>query len=292
MQSTKYNISEFKNAIKLSTAFNLMMDPHLFDGIPNPQFYIPILDTFKTALENEEMNVPIELRPIYQSFNDALYNLLFDAINLFIILNDRTDEITEVELESNGYYTNLLLDLKRINESIQHIQYNILRGNNSVAINMKRYFQLFFSNTISKLENDFSIDILSSPLKDNFIEVNKNIESSINLDEIKIVNRNSIINADTTKHKKSNDEIELSISMHLDVFEENLTEENRELLNDLLYMFFSEGITSSDKMVAFKKVNKKNVGWVLKEIYREITGSNITIDYLRFAQNNIDQVIK
>lgn len=55
MQSTKYNISEFKSAIKSSIALNQLMEEYLFDDIPNPQFYISILDAFKNALENQEI---------------------------------------------------------------------------------------------------------------------------------------------------------------------------------------------------------------------------------------------
>jgi hypothetical protein len=64
---------------------------------------------------------------------------------------------------------------------------------------------------------------------------------------------------------------------------------NYDRLVNALYSYFSNSVfpTLSHKII-FKRVNKKKVGWALKEVYKNIKPDNLDIEYLRFAQQNIN----
>ena len=40
--------------------------------------------------------------------------------------------------------------------------------------------------------------------------------------------------------------------------------------------------------IMFKRVNKKKVGWALKEVYLNIKNENLSIEYFEFAKDNIN----
>jgi hypothetical protein len=60
-------------------------------------------------------------------------------------------------------------------------------------------------------------------------------------------------------------------------------------LVDALYSYFTTSkFPKLERKIIFKRVNKKKVGWALKEVYKNLKIDNLELEYFRFAQENIN----
>jgi len=60
------------------------------------------------------------------------------------------------------------------------------------------------------------------------------------------------------------------------------------LVNALLHYFSNGKFPKLDKTINFKAINKKKVGWALKEVYKNLKREDLDPEYFRFAQENIN----
>jgi hypothetical protein len=86
------------------------------------------------------------------------------------------------------------------------------------------------------------------------------------------------------------------IENNLKEFKGYLSEEDYKLLaNSLLIYCKTDNFPQLDHMIMFKPINKKNVGWALKEIHKTIKTGKLNMKLFEFAQQNIslfkDEVI-
>lgn len=66
-------------------------------------------------------------------------------------------------------------------------------------------------------------------------------------------------------------------------------DEDYNLLTDSLLAYFKNGkFPKLEKKITFKRCNKKKIGWALKEIFTSITIEDFSIEYARFAHENIN----
>ncbi|MCF8272978.1 MAG: hypothetical protein K9I95_04020 [Flavobacteriaceae bacterium] len=64
---------------------------------------------------------------------------------------------------------------------------------------------------------------------------------------------------------------------------------NYKILVDALFSYFKTGeFPELEHKIRFKRVNKKKVGWALKEIYMNLKMEKLSVEYFRFAKENIN----
>ncbi|USQ03904.1 hypothetical protein [Aquirufa antheringensis] len=79
------------------------------------------------------------------------------------------------------------------------------------------------------------------------------------------------------------------INDHLGPFESYLSSDDYILLsNSLIHYFNSGSFPTLEKKINFKTINKKWIGWALKEIFISISTAKLSYDLLSFAQRNIN----
>ena len=89
--------------------------------------------------------------------------------------------------------------------------------------------------------------------------------------------------------KDQKDILQLTIEDYLEEFEIYINGKGYETLVNALYKYFSNGtFPVLESKIYFKRINKKRVGWALKELYKSEKTSNLNIEYFRFAKDNIN----
>ena len=79
------------------------------------------------------------------------------------------------------------------------------------------------------------------------------------------------------------------IEKYLKPYSHLLFDEDYILLTDSLLTYFKNGkFPKLEKKITFKRCNKKKIGWALKEIFTSITIEDFSIEYARFAHENIN----
>lgn len=80
-----------------------------------------------------------------------------------------------------------------------------------------------------------------------------------------------------------------TIDKYLIKFTDDLSKEDYELLtNSLLTYFLTDNFPKLDRKITFKHLNRKKVGWALKEIYQSFKTEKLNITLLEFAVHNIN----
>ena len=64
------------------------------------------------------------------------------------------------------------------------------------------------------------------------------------------------------------------------------------LVNALYCYFTTSNFPKLERKIIFKRVNKKKVGWALKEVYKNLKTENLDVEYFRFALENINLFAK
>lgn len=81
----------------------------------------------------------------------------------------------------------------------------------------------------------------------------------------------------------------LIIGQHLSPYATCLSVEDYEVLTQSLLIYFNTGnFPKLEKKINFRHLNKKHIGWALKEIYKRFRTTNLPIELFRFAQQNIN----
>ncbi len=92
-----------------------------------------------------------------------------------------------------------------------------------------------------------------------------------------------VINDDESGFKKA------TIEDYLEQFKDVIINNTYDLLVDALFQYFTTGsFPVLDRKINFKRINKKRLGWELKELYKSLKTDNLDIEYFRFAKDNIN----
>lgn len=107
--------------------------------------------------------------------------------------------------------------------------------------------------------------------------------------EFKEKDNSSIENKNILVDETENDFLKSTIEEHLEEFEDDIMHNGYKILVDALYQYFScNKFPVLKSKIKFKSINKKRVGWALKELYKCEKRENLDIEYFRFAQENIN----
>lgn len=91
------------------------------------------------------------------------------------------------------------------------------------------------------------------------------------------------------KEDVENNIVRSTIEDYLDEFKDDIKYDGYARLVDALHHYFTEGnFPILTKKIEFKRINKKKVGWALKELYKSEKIDNLHVEYFRFAQQNIN----
>ena len=150
-----------------------------------------------------------------------------------------------------------------------------LELNNGFDLELGIKYTATFSKIIKFLE--YKRNKVIHEIDDLYIGSVNNTQSTLSLLD------KDIVEADENNYIKS------TIDDYLQELLEDIDTPNYNRLVNALYSYFSNSVfpTLSNKII-FKRVNKKKVGWALKEVYKNIKTESLDIEYLRFAQQNIN----
>ena len=74
-----------------------------------------------------------------------------------------------------------------------------------------------------------------------------------------------------------------------DIKEDFINPADFNILANALYHYFSKGeLPKLNQTINFKRINKKKVGWALKEVYKNLKREDLHPEYFRFAKENIN----
>jgi hypothetical protein len=94
---------------------------------------------------------------------------------------------------------------------------------------------------------------------------------------------------ETTSQSGLNDYTKSTIEDCLFSIKNDINPDQYEILVDTLYTYFTTGkFPILEKKIMFKSVNKKRVAWALKEAYRNLKIDKLSLEYLKFAKDNIN----
>jgi PHD/YefM family antitoxin component YafN of YafNO toxin-antitoxin module len=89
--------------------------------------------------------------------------------------------------------------------------------------------------------------------------------------------------------KEISDSDMLIIAQHLSPYATCLSVRDYEVLTQSLLIYFNTGnFPKLEKKINFRHLNKKHIGWALKEIYKRFRTTNLPIELFRFAQQHIN----
>lgn len=95
------------------------------------------------------------------------------------------------------------------------------------------------------------------------------------------------------QNQPENDLLRSTIVEYLSDFESIINKQDFEILTNALKQYFeTDTFPVLQKVIKVGRINKKRFGWVLNELFRcEKGNSKLTIEYLKFAKNNISLFI-
>lgn len=105
----------------------------------------------------------------------------------------------------------------------------------------------------------------------------------------------SFLPTDATKNTfqdnqpKINNVLKSTIEDYLEEFKPYVNGAGYDVLINALFEYFSNGnFPDLKSKINFKRINKKRLGWALKELHKSEKTGNLDIEYFRFAQENIN----
>ncbi len=120
--------------------------------------------------------------------------------------------------------------------------------------------------------------------------LNKTLKIGVyNAEETAVVPEQSTNNIEVIEQSSLNDFTRSTIVEYLEDILEDINPGDYSVLVDALYCYFTTSkFPKLERKIIFKRVNKKKVGWALKEVYKNLKTDNLDVEYFRFAQENIN----
>ncbi len=234
----------------------------------------------KLEIEKAFINLVKELNHNKVFFFGCSYeNFKLNYVNRYLIFLDKFYDASEtdfVDLELE-FLENILYDIQ--NSESAHDGYSVSGFDNFrkaySIISKLGYKQYLFSH-------NKKIDFLTKHkayLASNDLSLlgQNNVEKNIN-----------IVNQEDTG-KELNDVLKSTIEDYLEEFKIEINGDGYDILVNALFEYFSNGkFPILKSKINFKRINKKRVGWALKDLYKSEKTNNLEIEYFRFAKDNIN----
>lgn len=174
------------------------------DGSANPLFY-GIITSDLLQQRDRELSLKENLKERHEllyEYNIKLFYLTRHIVQLFIAVNKYSNSpnsgITSIKIKES----HVLDSVERINEYSQIIRFNVVDNEIDIALKIREYCIVMFDNWIFLLKTQFGIDIYKSPLKTHFEKVKKELQNSINIEELKLMNKLAKRSATTLDEKE------------------------------------------------------------------------------------------
>ena len=107
--------------------------------------------------------------------------------------------------------------------------------------------------------------------------------------KVDVKTETNIDDKEEPKDTDVNDYTKSTIEDYLADIKNDIRPDQYEILVDALYLYFKDGkFPKLKNKIMFKSVNKKKVGWALKEAYMNLKTDSLRIEYLQFAKDNIN----
>lgn len=274
--------------IVLEKELNNKINDRLDKNRINDIFYVDDFDAdFKNWQEKQNLAIGESFRNLVKQLNKEktfFFGCSFDNYKhnyesrLECFLEDYYDA-TEADFitSEEEFLENILYDIQ--NSEGAHDGYSVSGHSNFskaydivISLGYKQY--LFSQNKKTEFLNERKSKLFSNDLP---------IAESIF--EEKIIHFDSQENVD----KEQNNVLKSTIEDYLEEFKTEINGDGYTVLIDALFEYFSNGIFPVlTSKINFKRINKKRVGWSLKQLYRSEKTSNLEIEYFRFAQENIN----
>lgn len=218
-------------------------------------------------------------KEILNKYYTNIINSYNSVVNLYKASNNQFHFLKE--------FNNHLTDADRI-DFIATVLFGYLTDINDENNN---YEVDVVKDIFSQLKNISTLIYETKLLELKALSIKKSINDAKNkleVDEVK-----SIDNKDVIVDKLENDHLKSTIEDYLEEFEDDINGDGYEKLVDALYHYFKNNeFPVLKNKINFKRINKKRVGWALKELYKSEKTDNLDIVYFRFANENINLFAK
>ena len=152
-----------------------------------------------------------------------------------------------------------------------------LRGEKEKYTNAIAYYNAYGNSEAETILQNAYTDILT------FV----NAEIAARIGNVIVVNE-----PEPKANPNSNDYILSTINEYLEPFKSKIKDTDYDKLAGNLKRYFETGNFFKIGVIPVGRVNMKALGWALNNIYRGLKQGNLSVDYLRFARNNISTFSK
>jgi hypothetical protein len=222
------------------------------------------------------------------SFLEMEMELYTAYYNSFIKIFDKLKGYNEDELKRTFFnsHSDAFNGLRKLNiktyddfvvKEKKHIQYNEDNDPSGLITIIIIDFK--------KLKNYFT----SSELILKFISEQQQSNVPGDTIEVKVESKKEHEKSEVVEDIGSNDLTKSTIEDCLVDIIDDINNDDYKILVDALCLYFTtDKFQKLKHKIRFKSVNKKKVGWALKEIYKNLKMEKLSIEYFQFAKDNIN----
>jgi hypothetical protein len=257
----KYTLKEYKEE------FDKKMSEYLSAFEDNTP--ISFLDQQKehfTTYKNALLSIANELKVYgeHEANNIFLPNSVFDGLN-------QINRETYFDIRIEEKYKPVIIGFQTVEEYLE----NKKTGSENFCTRID----------FTKLRNHLtSVDRILEFITNHYIKYQS--ETSIDAENESPIN----VKTQEFETKASVDPHKQIIDKHLSPYSKYLpNSEDYDILTNSLLEYFSKGsFPKLEKKIMFRQMDKKCIGWALKEIYKSFRTEKLPIELFRFAQQNIN----
>ena len=231
-------------------------------------------ETKKTEIKNEFIKLTKQLNKdniffFGCSFENYKNNYL-KRLNLFLENYDDTSESDFIQSEKTF---------------LQNLMYDFENGTGDVYEFSKSDVEVYKKASYVVSMISFEQYCYSNSKKMSFLEEKLLGNNNFKKEEVNIIEKTETIKTTTNLNDSFINDVILE---KLEVVLTNVNTTQYGLLVDMLIKYFqNDRVSFNVNKINLGKINKKKVGWALKEIYTTITNEGLTYEYLAFIKENV-----
>lgn len=255
---------------------------------------------FGCSFDNYQYNYDWRLKAFLENYNDTLEcDFIEDELKF---LENILYDIQNSEAAHDGYPQSGYDEFSKAYSFVSitgYKQFFFSHNKKEAFLNSKRYESNHIANlnkngSVNIPQNDIDnekplkFEIKSKLLKKHFKLLDKKEEVAKFRKEFWDIEKKEVFNG-ACEEDNENDLLKSTIEDYLEEFKDFLNGNGYERLVNALFVYFTNGVFPVlENKINFKRINKKRVGWALKELYKSEKTDNLDIEYFRFAKANIN----